>query len=95
MASNAFTRRLLLQAVKTVQEGGVPRGVNPTYYAIQASEGVLPRDADWRRSDPAEGAVARELRRNSQLPRPRIHVPGAELSSLDKPRHPINTAHHL
>jgi len=49
MASSAFTRRLLLQAVKTVQEGGVPRGVNPTYYAIQVSEGVLPRDADWRK----------------------------------------------
>ncbi|PYM94319.1 MAG: (2Fe-2S)-binding protein [Candidatus Rokuibacteriota bacterium] len=41
-------RRLLLQAIKTVEEGGTPRGVNPSYYAIQAGEGVLPRDADWR-----------------------------------------------
>ncbi len=41
-------RRLLLQAVKTVQEGGTPRGVGTTYYALRASEGVLPRDADWR-----------------------------------------------
>jgi phthalate 4,5-dioxygenase oxygenase subunit len=41
-------RRLLLQAVKTVQEGGTPRGINPTYYALRASEGVLPRDANWR-----------------------------------------------
>ncbi len=41
-------RRLLLQAVKTVAEGGTPRGVEPTYYALRASEGVVPRDADWR-----------------------------------------------
>ena len=41
-------RRLLLQAVHTVQEGGTPRGVNPTYYGLRASEGVLPREADWR-----------------------------------------------
>jgi phenylpropionate dioxygenase-like ring-hydroxylating dioxygenase large terminal subunit len=41
-------RRLLLQAVKTVQEGGTPKGVKPTYYALRAAEGVLPRDATWR-----------------------------------------------
>src|SRR5262245_39294534 len=41
-------RRLLLQAVKTVQEGGTPRGIKPTYYALRATEGVLPRDAAWR-----------------------------------------------
>jgi hypothetical protein len=41
-------RRLLLQAVKTVQEGGAPRGVEPTYYALRAAEGVVARDADWR-----------------------------------------------
>jgi phenylpropionate dioxygenase-like ring-hydroxylating dioxygenase large terminal subunit len=41
-------RRLLLAAVKTAQEGGTPRGVAPTYYALRASEGVIPRDADWR-----------------------------------------------
>jgi len=41
-------RRLLLQAVTTVEEGGTPRGINPTYYALRASEGVLPRDANWR-----------------------------------------------
>jgi phenylpropionate dioxygenase-like ring-hydroxylating dioxygenase large terminal subunit len=41
-------RRLLLAAVKTVQEGGTPRGINATYYSLRASEGVLPRDADWR-----------------------------------------------
>jgi hypothetical protein len=41
-------RRLLLQAVRTVQEGGTPLGVNPTYSSIRATEGVIPRDADWR-----------------------------------------------
>jgi phenylpropionate dioxygenase-like ring-hydroxylating dioxygenase large terminal subunit len=41
-------RRLLLQAVKTVQEGGTPRGIAPTYYALRAAEGVIPHDADWR-----------------------------------------------
>ena len=41
-------RKLLLEAVKTVEEGGTPRGVAPTYYRLRAGEGVLPRDADWR-----------------------------------------------
>ncbi|MBI3514561.1 MAG: Rieske 2Fe-2S domain-containing protein [Proteobacteria bacterium] len=41
-------RRLMLRAVKTVQEGGTPPGVRPSYYAIKAAEDVLPRDADWR-----------------------------------------------
>jgi hypothetical protein len=41
-------RRLLLEAVKTTGAGGTPRGVEPTYYALRAAEGVVPRDADWR-----------------------------------------------
>jgi hypothetical protein len=41
-------RRLLLQAVAAVEEGGNPRGINPTYYSLRASEGVLSRDANWR-----------------------------------------------
>ena len=41
-------RRLLLGAVKTVEAGGTPAGVAPTYYPLRASEGVIPRDADWR-----------------------------------------------
>jgi hypothetical protein len=41
-------RRLLLGAVRTVQAGGIPPGVAPSYYALRASEGVIPRDADWR-----------------------------------------------
>jgi hypothetical protein len=42
------TRRLLLHAVKAVQEGGIPRGVAATYYTLRAAEGVVPRKADWR-----------------------------------------------
>jgi hypothetical protein len=41
-------RRLLLEAVKTVADGGAPRGLAPTYGALVAGEAVLPRDADWR-----------------------------------------------
>jgi phenylpropionate dioxygenase-like ring-hydroxylating dioxygenase large terminal subunit len=41
-------RRLLMGALKTVQAGGTPAGVGPSYYPLRASEGVIPRDADWR-----------------------------------------------
>jgi hypothetical protein len=41
-------RRLLLRAVQTVQDGGTPQGIAPTYYGLRAAEGVVPRDADWR-----------------------------------------------
>jgi phenylpropionate dioxygenase-like ring-hydroxylating dioxygenase large terminal subunit len=42
-------RRLLLAAVKTVSEGGAPRGLEPTYYTLRAAEGVVAHDADWRK----------------------------------------------
>jgi phthalate 4,5-dioxygenase len=54
-------RRLLLGAIKTVREGGTPRGVNATYYTLRASEGVLPRDADWRSLLTPEMATAEIL----------------------------------
>ena len=41
-------RRLLLQAITTVEAGGTPLGVAPTYYTLHPAEAVLPRDADWR-----------------------------------------------
>jgi phthalate 4,5-dioxygenase oxygenase subunit len=41
-------RRLLRQAIKTVEEGGTPDGVAASYYDLRAAEGVLPREADWR-----------------------------------------------
>ena len=42
-------RKLLRQAVKTTEAGGVPDGVGTSYYSLRAHEGVLPRAADWRR----------------------------------------------
>jgi hypothetical protein len=42
-------RRLLLRALRIVQEGGTPGAVKPTYYALRAAEGVVPRGADWRK----------------------------------------------
>ncbi|HYU13384.1 MAG TPA: hypothetical protein VEK82_12465, partial [Stellaceae bacterium] len=41
------TRRMLRQAVKTVEAGGTPDGTGTSYYAIRAGEEVLARDADW------------------------------------------------
>src|SRR5262245_21683538 len=41
-------RRLLLEAVKAVADGETPRVTRPTYSALRAGEGVVPRDADWR-----------------------------------------------
>jgi len=42
------TRKLLLDAVKTVQAGGNPPGADDSYYHIRAIERVLPPGADWR-----------------------------------------------
>ncbi|HEY7066862.1 MAG TPA: Rieske 2Fe-2S domain-containing protein [Chloroflexota bacterium] len=42
------TRRILLDAVRTVAEGGDPPGLGTSYYGLRAIEQVLPRDADWR-----------------------------------------------
>jgi hypothetical protein len=41
-------RRLLLDAIRTVRDGGVPRGVAASYYSLVAAEATLPRDVDWR-----------------------------------------------
>jgi hypothetical protein len=41
-------RRLLLQATRTVEAGGVPPGIEPSYYPLQPAEAVIPSDADWR-----------------------------------------------
>ncbi|MPZ49498.1 MAG: Rieske 2Fe-2S domain-containing protein [Dehalococcoidia bacterium] len=40
-------RRSLLKAVKTVQDGGEPPGVAPTYYKVRAYETVLPQGVYW------------------------------------------------
>jgi phenylpropionate dioxygenase-like ring-hydroxylating dioxygenase large terminal subunit len=49
-------RRLLLEAVRTVAEGGTPRGIEPTYAALAAAEAVLPRDTDWRQASLPAGS---------------------------------------
>ena len=40
-------RQLLLDAVKTVADGGNPPGVDASYYDIRAIERILPSDAYW------------------------------------------------
>jgi len=44
------TRRLLLDAVKTVQTGGSPPGVDTSYYSARAIEKIFPRHDTWRRT---------------------------------------------
>ena len=41
-------RKLLRQAVKTVEAGGTPDGTGTSYYTLRAHEAVLPSSADWR-----------------------------------------------
>ena len=41
-------RRLLLQATRTVEAGGTPPGIEPTYYGLHPAEAVVSREIDWR-----------------------------------------------
>jgi nitrite reductase/ring-hydroxylating ferredoxin subunit len=41
-------RKLLLQAVRTVQDGGDPPGVGTSYYQARAIEKIFPRTSTWR-----------------------------------------------
>ena len=40
-------RKLLLQATKTVADGGVPPGADESYYDIRAIERLLPPGTNW------------------------------------------------
>jgi hypothetical protein len=40
-------RRMLLKAIQTVQDGGDPPGVSPSFYKIRADERVIPADSYW------------------------------------------------
>lgn len=40
-------RRVLLEAIKTVQNGGTPPATDTSYYNLVGTEGVLPNE-DWR-----------------------------------------------
>jgi phenylpropionate dioxygenase-like ring-hydroxylating dioxygenase large terminal subunit len=55
-------RRLLLDAVRVVGEGGTPGGIEPTYATLAAAEAVLPRGADWRDAElPAGSQIAQTV----------------------------------
>ena len=55
-------RRLLLEAVKTVTDGGTPRGIEPTYTGLAAAEAVLPKGTDWRDAElPAGSQIAQTV----------------------------------
>jgi hypothetical protein len=41
-------RRLLLQAVRTVEAGGDPPAADTSYYRLRAVERIVPEGADWR-----------------------------------------------
>jgi hypothetical protein len=41
-------RKLLRQAVKTVETGGSPDGTGTSYYPLRAHEAVIPAKVDWR-----------------------------------------------
>jgi phenylpropionate dioxygenase-like ring-hydroxylating dioxygenase large terminal subunit len=43
-----IARRLLLQAITSVQKGEDPQGVGTSYYKIRAIEALLPRGVGWR-----------------------------------------------
>jgi hypothetical protein len=51
-------RRILLEALKTMEIGNDPRGLAPTYYDLRSIEKVLPADAPWFESLKGEMGVA-------------------------------------
>jgi hypothetical protein len=40
-------RKMLLEAIRVVEDGGVPAGVRDTYRNVRAVEKVLPKGTDW------------------------------------------------
>jgi phthalate 4,5-dioxygenase len=42
------TRKLLLEAMETVERGGDPPGVGTSYYEARAAELVVPKAGNWR-----------------------------------------------
>jgi hypothetical protein len=41
-------RRLLIEAVRSVQEGAAPRGTNDSYYDVRATEMIFAKQLAWR-----------------------------------------------
>jgi phthalate 4,5-dioxygenase oxygenase subunit len=42
------TRRMLLEAVRTVEDGGSPKGVSPSYHSVRSLQRVLPVEVRWQ-----------------------------------------------
>ena len=41
-------RKMLMQATRAVEDGGMPLGANDSYYHIRAIEEVLPDNVRWQ-----------------------------------------------
>jgi hypothetical protein len=41
-------RKILIESVQAVQQGGQPRGAHEDYSALRPLHGEIPSDADWR-----------------------------------------------
>jgi hypothetical protein len=39
---------MLLEAARTVEDGGSPKGVNPSYYKVRSLQRVLPVESRWQ-----------------------------------------------
>jgi phthalate 4,5-dioxygenase oxygenase subunit len=67
------TRRLLLEAVDTVEKGGDPRGAGSSYHELRAAEAVLGGTVDWRAAlmpvmyPQTGGTAAADLRLRSKV----------------------------
>ena len=53
-----MARKLLVEAIKTVGDGGTPRGARDEYYNIRAIDRVLPADQPWQTLKPDMYPVA-------------------------------------
>ena len=41
-------RKMLIEAIRTVQDGGAPLGTGDSYYTVRAVQDVIPNGVDWR-----------------------------------------------
>ena len=46
--TRAHARRLLLEAARTVADGGDPPGTGSSYYGARAVDRIIPREQNWR-----------------------------------------------
>ena len=43
-----ITRRMLIDAIRPVQDGGSPLGTGNSYYPVRAMQNLIPNSVDWR-----------------------------------------------